>query len=102
MSHDSDLVRLLRSLSADYGPNWSGRKMRTEAADRIEATQWRPIESAPKDGTLVLVYCPPYAGLSSIRCTAEYHTDAGWCVDELRTVTHWLPLPSAPETPDAG
>ena len=59
-------------------------------------TTWQPIETAPKDGTEVLVYAPPYAGLGDIICRAAWHDDAGWCVDELREVTHWQPLPDAP------
>jgi len=23
---------------------------------------------------------------------ASYHPDAGWCVDELRQATHWMPV----------
>lgn len=55
------------------------------------AMGWQPIDTAPLDG-LVRVYAPAYEGLPAIECTAEYHEDAGWCVDELRQVTHWRPL----------
>lgn len=61
---------------------------------------WRTMDSAPKDGTEVLVYAPPYAGLGDIICKAAWHNDAGWCVDELRTVTHWQSLPAFPTVED--
>ena len=65
---------------------------------------WRPIESAPRDGTRVLVYAPPPdpakwhgSTLGSLICTVEYHADGGWCVCEIREATRWQPLPPAPE-----
>ena len=58
---------------------------------------WRPIETAPKDGTVVLVFAEERQGLPAFQCTAAHHKDAGWCVDELREVTHWMPLPTPPQ-----
>jgi hypothetical protein len=76
---------------------------------------WQPIETAPKDGTRVLVYGVPLsydgsdygepAGIS----VAEYvsHNNAGtekawylpdyYCYDTSYEATHWMPLPSPPE-----
>ncbi len=73
------------------------------AADR-EA--WEPMETAPTDGSTVIVYAPPpdpekwhetVCGLPAIICTAAYHEDAGYCVDDIREPTHWRPLPAAPK-----
>lgn len=58
---------------------------------------WRPIETAPTDGTVVRVFAAERQGLPAFQCTAAYHEDAGWCVDELREVTHWMPLHPAPQ-----
>ena len=53
---------------------------------------WQPIETAPKDGTEVWVYVTAKEGLRSFETSCAWHPDAGWCVDEIREVTHWLPL----------
>jgi hypothetical protein len=58
---------------------------------------WRPIETAPKNGVAVLCYAPADHGLPSLQAVVTWHQDAGWCVDELREVTHWMPLPPAPK-----
>ena len=57
---------------------------------------WQPIETAPRDGTVVLVYAPGRDGLSAMQSTCAYHPDAGWCIDELRQPSHWMPLPAPP------
>lgn len=62
--------------------------------------EWRDIETAPQDGTLVLIYAPGRDGLPALICPCAWHEDAGFCVDELRSPTHWMPLPEPP-TPTA-
>lgn len=57
-----------------------------------ETTKWRPIETAPTDGSEVWVYVAAAHGLGSFCCKAAYHPDAGWCCDELRETTRWMPL----------
>jgi len=57
---------------------------------------WQPIETAPKDGTCVLVFVAARDDLPSFVTTCAWHKDAGWCADELRSVTHWMPLPDPP------
>ena len=60
-------------------------------------SDWKPIETAPTDGTEVLVYASPWDGLEGFQCVVSYHKDAGWCVCELREATHWMPLPAPPK-----
>ena len=62
-----------------------------------EAALWQPIETAPRDGTLVIVRTNFVEGLPAFTTCCAYHPDAGWCVDELREPTHWRPLPQPPE-----
>ena len=67
---------------------------------------WNPIESAPMDGTFVLLFCPGNA--ESIPILAQfiefegdedggewYEHGAGPCLDV--EPTHWFPLPELPE-----
>lgn len=71
--------------------------------------QWQPIETAPKDGTDVLLWCagamePSYALIAS---WVDFKGEApdGWCdastgrYNDGCPPTHWMPLPSPPETP---
>ena len=66
-------------------PSDAAWNMRPEA-------EWQPIETAKPDGSLVWVYVAAYDGLPAFQAVASYHPDTGWCVDELRDVTHWMPL----------
>lgn len=55
----------------------------------------RPIETAPKDRTRILVYTVP----NQEWVTATWSgSQEKWCDDEMYVVfpTHWLPLPPAP------
>lgn len=54
---------------------------------------WMPIETAPRDGNEIIVYCPPAHGLPHMASVCAYHEDAGFCVDELREPSLWIPLP---------
>lgn len=70
--------------------------------------KWRDIETAPKDRTRILVPYPIYGDAKSATPTA-YHViivywndvgwdNGGWMLHE--DVTHWMPLPEAPVTPE--
>ena len=56
--------------------------------------KWQPIETAPKDGSEFIVYCPPAHGLNHIVSVCAWHEDAGFCVCELREPKFWTPLPN--------
>jgi len=58
-------------------------------------TAWQPIETAPRDGTLVLAWHPHWGGPDAVRCSSR----GQWTADWLPTCapTHWMPLPAAPE-----
>jgi hypothetical protein len=61
--------------------------------------EWRPIETAPRDGTEVLTL--RRAGLMSVAAYLP-HGKAEWCCADggrLLNVTHWMPLPDPPEVP---
>lgn len=70
--------------------------------------EWQPIETAPKDGTVVLLAGPEFEhgcviafwSDPSVGDTTE--EDAGWYESEsdshrlFGTPTHWMPLPATP------
>lgn len=69
-----------------------------------EAAMWRPIETAPKDGTIVDCHCAAY-GLDRIvwRSHPEWGDDrAGWWSIPSRAfiredaIQYWRPLPTPP------
>lgn len=62
--------------------------------------EWQPIETAPKDGTAILIAkspCDHWAGMF----VAYWSDDLDeWFYSINRIVrqpTHWMPLPAAPE-----
>jgi hypothetical protein len=80
----------------------------------LEAGEWQPIDTAPKDGTEVLLMVERRAGMTGCSLVGHYMQgghciedhppiSAGWyfwngCMfDTAAKPTHWLPLPSAPE-----
>lgn len=62
---------------------------------------WRSIDTALKDGTLILVWAPGREGLPPLYSLCAWHKDAGFCIDELRSPTHWQPLPVPPKEPQS-
>ena len=71
--------------------------LRASQKDGAEASGWRPISEAPKDGTLFLAYAAPgQHDLPELYSLCAWHPDAGFCIDELREPTHWRPLPAPP------
>jgi hypothetical protein len=65
--------------------------------------RWRPIDSAPKDGTVVLAYLAPIYGErpSGIDLMMPLSWRDGYWWDDIDrgfsdAVTHWMPLPLPP------
>lgn len=65
--------------------------------------EWQPIESAPRDGSAVLVYND--RGVHRCWWDEEWGTDGFWMIDVMKDdfplrgtlPTHWLPLPAPPK-----
>ena len=60
---------------------------------------WRDISEAPKDGSLQIVYLSPREGLPGFVTVCAWHPEVGWCADEVRNVTRFIPLSSIPTPP---
>lgn len=84
----------------DACPSCGGSGRYDDAAIRAfdGATAWQPIETAPKDGRHVLLYCD-YYGIG--RCAWESWRSV-WRSDDpnhgigFPQPTHWMPLPDYP------
>lgn len=70
----------------------------------IAARAWQPIETAPRDGTTILLFAPAWENA----VTGWTFGDDEWqdCPFNPNRLdyrpTHWQPLPSPPTTEDAG
>lgn len=61
------------------------------------ASPWRPIESAPKDGTDILVYRPTHDGCYIPIVGTDCFLNGRWWRSNNETQpTLWMPLPPAP------
>ena len=61
--------------------------------------KWKPIETAPKDGTHTLGFWKPIGGLWYGDDYGVTYFDSGvWWVEDGEVVepTHWMPLPDPP------
>ena len=74
----------------------------THAIEHMKRGQWQPIETAPKDGTGVLL-CISIGDGHHIQYTGSYH-DGHWWVTNFSgedeywyTPTDWMPLPEPPQ-----
>jgi hypothetical protein len=60
--------------------------------------EWQPIETAPKDGKRILVFCS-HSNMTIETCWLE-NSGFGWWwnTHHLNPPTHWMPLPKPPIT----
>jgi hypothetical protein len=100
----------------------TGRKVHTEASDEyseicdalrtlLNERRWKPIEEAPRDGTLVDLWITPPKGMITgtgpVRCPDCWHSGGKWwrydeqhgddqCRVEVNNATRWMSLPEPP------
>lgn len=62
---------------------------------------WQPISTAPKDGTVVDLWCEYYRMPDCLFIHGEWRQMFGESPEEFDIVigkpTHWMPLPEPPE-----
>lgn len=92
----------------EWETSYSAEAMRAYAAEAVRVAQgWRPIETAPKDGTQILAWAPDfYPGFYGVAEWAEKQdwrpeTVAGWFWNYATRPTHWMPLPTPPQADQA-
>lgn len=76
-----------------------------ELEARLAEREWRPIETAPRDGTWIWAFYPRKDRRQDEQTPARWH-DCGpepmwWDAAEHRDdeqPTHWMPLPEPPST----
>ncbi len=61
---------------------------------------WRPIETAPRDGSAILLCEMPYDWIAVGKWRGPEHSPVPWVIESGFQVgaTHWMPLPPAPES----
>ena len=79
----------------------------TDASELVERQMWQPIETAPKDGTKILVGRFVRNGQYNGRIKVDYwhepkrdkctFTGFGRFNPTFWPATHWMPLPPSPE-----
>lgn len=87
---------------------------RADFGEVEQVSEWQPIETAPKDGTDVIVmymHCETQCVFNAFYASEEYHwekRDVGWwsyehsevsriLLNDFMEPTHWMPLPPPPK-----
>lgn len=108
---DSDIVNRLRDVTdIDYASTQTikeaARKIESleaELAAMRQRVEWRPIETAPKDGTRLILATISDGDVDSSSGYWTDHNGGGWVRFMPWQPTHWLPLPPIPtDTKETG
>jgi len=89
-----------REVALHYGKSVDGMKAALKRYGMYQprfSGSWHPIETAPKDGTVIIVYEP---GFYQTAAWEANEFKAGWSNASgswLGDVTHWMPLPPPPK-----
>ncbi len=60
-------------------------------------SEWKPIETAPKDGRAVLLGHPTFVSEGYFDCVDKVHRITGLNEVPFTPFTHWMELPPPPE-----
>lgn len=100
--------------SAEEVRYWAKYEADEAAPSRDTTDKWQPIETAPKDGTLIFVHFR-YKGVRAVFWESPFYDEVDgsngvWCVDADKygpralsgytvAATHWMPLSSEQPRP---
>jgi hypothetical protein len=59
---------------------------------------WQPIETAPRDGTLILMWIEHTIDIKGGPMIGGWHKKIGFSASRFDVPTHWMPLPPPPES----
>jgi hypothetical protein len=63
----------------------------------VDAGEWLPIETAPKDGTDILLWCPlPGSEYSVVGKLCDGWWQSSYEGEDVFNPSHWMPLPAPP------
>ena len=88
-----------------FDPKWHAPKIFRAAVSALSAqvqdvAGWQPIETAPKDGTRLLLMWEPFSGMSEHVELGKWNVRNGWVNTYGHAFsgspTHFMPLPAAP------
>ena len=71
-------------------------KLETELAALKAESEWRDIETAPKDGTVFLAWRKHATHPLMVRYEPSYDWFANYDGEHVYDLTHWMPLPKPP------
>ena len=57
---------------------------------------WQPIETAPRDGSRLLLFVPPYGPSTGHFCATSQRWYCHSVLNKDADSTHWMPLPEPP------
>jgi len=87
--------------------NESLRNQNTALDEKLAELDWQPIETAPRDGTAILIYDGIDYYVSWYAFDSVFETNKSWIFGkatgpynayaEIDTPTHWMPLPEPPK-----
>ena len=97
-----------RELHAERKPLEQALLAKLNRCDQLErelaalkaSTGWQPIETAPKDGTQIDLWHKKYGRITNCMFDdGDWFENDGWgfAVEQARLITHWMPIPEAPE-----
>ena len=104
MTPDEDYDRALEAAvrrALEIDPSLDGERTADLLCEAFAAFQdafWRPIETAPADGTRVLVFAPPSGNEypAMVQRVDMWRSGGWWQMRPAQPYTHWRPLPAGP------